>query len=316
MKIYFSKSEYGSYEGGLDEPFRHIGRVISDRFQAENIQFSFDEFEIVLAYYSANANNDKYYAWYKKLPIYYRGKNMARVTLSSERKEQDLSTVFQVITSAFDILISKKKKGDVLDVEKVKSTLIQLEHELQSTDLWVLNTQYEALLKQEAIEKRLNERALREKANDEKTKLIYDLRFDYRLKDVERLYFSPYDTIFIDEILEELRKKKFRLPNYTHLYIMVSETFENALYHAVRAENWFVYGIAVYENYKSYPTKNEEEKKQVVFDLIKQGLNDIANIDKLDLEILYDVLNQVERKFLSRNPLNAERTTSDFLNQG
>ena len=312
MKIYFSKSEYGSYGGGLDEPFRHIGSVISDRFQTENIQFSFDEFEIVLAYYSANANSDKYHAWYNKLPTYYRGKNMARVTLPVERKEENLPTVFQVINSAFDILISKKKKGDVFDVEKVKSTLIQLEHELQSTYLWELDTQYEAILKQAAIEKRLNERALRERANDEKTKLIFDLRFDYRLKNVERLYFSPYDTIFINEILEGLRKKKFRLPNYTHLYIMVSETFENALYHAVRVENWFVYGIAVYEDYDSYPTKNEEEKKQIVFNLIKQGLIDIAKIDKLDLDILYDVLDEVERNYLSRISLNAERTTSDF----
>ncbi|GAA3977898.1 hypothetical protein GCM10022246_32720 [Pedobacter ginsengiterrae] len=103
--------------------------------------------------------------------------------------------------------------------------------------------------------------------------MVYDLRFMYYLPNVDKFYFSPYENRFRERILEKLREKKFRLPNYTHLYIMISDTFENSLYHAIRAENWFVYGIAVLENFADYPAKQEIEKQRIVFDLIKQGLN-------------------------------------------
>jgi hypothetical protein len=295
MNIYFSKSEYNSYGSGLNEPFRYIGRIISDRFQTENIKFNFDEIEIVLAFYSKNVKNDQYSAWFNQLPIYYRRKNIVRVTLPVVNKQEDLTTAFQHIYKTFDILASKKKKDDILDIERTESTLIQLEMELQKTDLWELSNKFETILRQEMIERRLEERKLREKVNDEKKRVIYDLRFYYTFENAGELYFSPHDSILINEILERLRKNKFQLRNYTHLYIMVSDTFENALYHAVRAEQWFVYGIAILVDYISYPTKKEVEKKRIVFELIKQGLNDIAKIDKLETKILNDVLDEVEK---------------------
>ena len=56
---------------------------------------------------------------------------------------------------------------------------------------------------------------------------------------------------------------------------------ESALYHAVKY-NWQGFWIAVYENYKNYSTKNKTEKQHIVFELIKQGLNDISEVDKWD----------------------------------
>ena len=295
MNIHFAKSEYGSYGGGLNEPFRYFGRILSDRFQAEGIGFSFEEMEIQLAFLSPKVKKEEYINWYNKLPGYYRGKKMVRVTLPVAEKEKTLTDVFRLIHHAFDILASRKKKDDIFDTEKIKSTLIQLEKELQEVDLWELNQKYENLLRHEAIEKRLGERVAREQAGDEKTRLIYDLRFYYHFENVGNLYFSPYDNRFCSRILEKLRERKFRLPHYTHLYIMVSDSFENALYHAVRAENWFVYGIAVLENYAGYAVSKEIEKKRIVFDLIRQGLNDIARTDKLDIGLLNDVLDEVEQ---------------------
>ena len=135
---------------------------------------------------------------------------------------------------------------------------------------------------------------IREQANEEKKRLIYDLRFYYHFYNIERFYFAPYDSRFCDKILEKLRQRKFRLPHYTHL-ISVSDTFENALYYAARAANWHVYGIAVLENYADYAAKKETEKKQIVFNLIKQGLYGIAKIDKLDIETLDEVLEEGEQ---------------------
>ena len=42
--------------------------------------------------------------------------------------------------------------------------------------------------------------------------------------------------------------------------------------------------------------KNEREKRQIVFELIKDGLLDIADIDKLDIEILNKTLDKVKKE--------------------
>jgi len=297
MRINFVKCEYGGiYGGGLVEPFRYMGRIISNRFQSEKIDFSFQEIEIQLTFLLPEEKDEQRISWYNKLPLYYRRKNMVQVILPVAKQEENLTDVFHLINKAFNILASKKKKDDIFDVEKINATLSQVEKELQITDLWELNNKYHVLLRQELIEKVRQERVVREQSNDEKKRLIYDLRFYYELPDVEKYrYFSPYENDFCYKILEKLRERKFRLPNYTHLYIVVSDTFENALYRAIRTENWHIYGIAVLENYVDYATKNEIEKQQIVFDLIKQGLNDIVKIDRLDSKALNEVLDKVEQ---------------------
>ena len=300
MQIDFIKCEYGvSYGGRLVEPFRYMGRIVSDRFQAEKIEFSFPKIEIQMTSLLPDEKDDKRIDWYNKLPIYYRRKNMVQVILPVAKKEENLTDVFHLIDEVFDILTSKKKKDDTFDTEKVKTSLLRLKKELQTTDLWELNHKYKVLLRQEHIEKVRQDRVIREQANDEKKSLIYDLRFYYQLPNVEEYgYFSPYDNQFCEKIFEKLRQKKFRLPNYTHLYIVVSDSFENALCRAVRSEKWHIYGVAVLENHTDYATKNEIEKQRIVFDLIKQGLNDIAKIDKLDSRTLNDVLDEVEQSVL------------------
>lgn len=293
MYIHFTESRYGSYGGGLEEPFRYLGRIMWDKFQSENINFWFEELEIQLTYFSPKVKKEEYIEWYNKLPIYYRGKRMVRVILPVEEGKKTLDGIIQLIYRAFDILAAKKKKADVFDTEKSKAALIQLEEELRAKDLWELNNKYKALLRQETIERRYQERETRKQENKENKRLIYDLRFYYHFENIGNRYFSPYENDFTNRILDKLRERKFRLPDYSHLYIMVSDTFENALYHAARLENWFIYGIAVMENYVDYPAMKEVDKKRIVFDLIKQGLNDIATIDKLDVDMVNEVLNEV-----------------------
>ena len=45
-----------------------------------------------------------------------------------------------------------------------------------------------------------------------------------------------------------------------------------------------------------YETKTEIEKQKIIFSLIKEGLYDIARIDKLDVKVLNEVLDEVEKK--------------------
>ena len=124
----------------------------------------------------------------------------------------------------------------------------------------------------------------------EKTRLIRDIRLYYRPHG--EINFAPYDHQLCGKILERLRRRKFRLPGYTHLYIMASDTPENALYHATRAENWHVYGIADVDA-ADFAAKEGRDKRRAVFDIIRQGLEDIAEIDALDAVALSEVLNEI-----------------------
>lgn len=298
MWIHFSKSGDSWGGGTLNEPFIYFGRIIADRFKAEDIQFPYGEIDICLTLPPIDENKQRK-VWFNKLPHYYRGKTMIRISLPIIEQEQNLQDVFKFIHKAFDIIISKKKKGDSYDTNKLQNALCELERELQETDLWELHNKNKKLINQETIEKHKQERNTRKQSNLENKRLIRDLRLMYSFPDVELKYFSPYENIFCDNVLQKLRDRKFKLPNYDHLYIQVSDTFDNALLRSIRAEKWFVYGIAVLENYNEYPKKQEVEKKRIVFDLLKQGLMDIAIIDKLDVEILNEVLDEEEKKYFN-----------------
>jgi len=297
MYIYFRKSGYGTYGGSLDEPFEYFGRIISDRLEKEEVEFPFEEIEVELALFSIKPkgkDKEVYNDWFNKLPNYYRGRNMIRITLPIFKNEKTLEDIFQLVYKAFEILFIKKKKDDFYDTEKIKQILLLLESELQNTDLYKLNKQYDLLLFEEALARRIEERTERKNRTIENKKAIRDIRFYYHFEDIGKLYFSPYNYNLCKKILIKLREKKFNLPDYTHLYIQVSDSFENTLYQTTRYEDWYVCGVAVLKDYKDFPKKNEEEKNRIVFNLIKEGLLDIARIDKLDLETLNHVLDEVE----------------------
>ena len=300
MQIYVSHTTYNSYGGGFDKPLTYLNSIISDRFQAENIEFPYREIEIFFAYLSHKVKDARYIEWYSKLPYYHRGKNAVKITLPVPAKPSTLIDIFAHLNKAFDILISKKKKTDTFDSEKVKATLLKLEKDLQSADLYEIHTNYEAAYRQNRIEKVRQNRAAREQSETEKKQLIRDLRFYTGFSGRERPYLDPSDQLLCNDIsngiLEKLRENKFRLPGYTHLYIMASDSFENALYESLKLESWHEYGIAVLQDYTNFTLKKEHEKKRIIFDLIKQGLYDIAKIDKLDIDILNEALNEAESK--------------------
>jgi len=50
--------------------------------------------------------------------------------------------------------------------------------------------------------------------------------------------------------------------HYKYMVVVLSDTFGRAIV------------FTVYEDFASLPTKNEAEKKRIIFDLIKQGLLD------------------------------------------
>ena len=300
MQIYINHTTYNSYGGGFDKPLTYLNSIVSDKFKAENIEFPYREIEIMFAYLSRKVKDAQYIEWYSKLPYYQRGKNGVKITISVPAKPSSLVDIFAHLNEAFDILISKKKKTDTFDSEKVKATLLKIEQDLQSADLYEIHANYETAYRQNRIEKVRQNRADRGQSGTEKKQLIRDLRFYTGFSGSDRQYLDPDDQHLCNSItygiLERLRENKFRLPGYTHLYIMVSDSFENALYESLKLESWHEYGIAVFQDYTNFTHKKEHEKKRIIFNLIKQGLYDIAKIDKLDFDILNEVLNEAESK--------------------
>lgn len=298
MKITFKKQECGSTGGSLEKPLWYLGRIIEERFEKENIEFNVEEIEIVFSYKSEETESEIYKNWHKKLPVYYRGKNLARVHLAVSNREDNLDNVFEQVNTAFEILEIKKRKSESLSLDKIKSILNDQFIKLKETDLWALHKEYDELNKKENIAKRIEERVKREEESVISNRLIYDLRFHYFFPEVEKLYFAPYDNEICQNLLERIRSKGFKLPNYTHLCVMVSNNLENALFKAVRGAQWFAYGISIYEDYDGFKILNDNQKRKTVFDLMKNGMLDAARIDKLDIKILNSVFKEFENEMI------------------
>ncbi len=295
MEISIVKSTYNSYGGTFSAPFTYLYQIIADKFAEHQITFPYKEIEIGLAYPSNSRRKNKdYNEWFEKLPNYYRGKNKVKATIPIENSDENLNTIFDLLNSAFELVLKKKKKTDDYNSQKVVDVLSELKKEMSEVDLWELHTKQRNLITEKRIAKILKNRQERENSNTENKRLIQDIRLYTTFNSNGKNPFLPYSGQFCDKILEKLRKVKFRLPDYTHLYINVSDTFENALYDTLRLYSWYAYGIAIYEDFENYEKLKEEDKKRVIFDLIKEGLYDTAKIDKLDINVLTKVINKTE----------------------
>lgn len=304
MRIILSESSYGTYAAGLPVPFTYIGCILSEILD-ETVKFPVKEIEIECCHFKSNLQDDKkYIEWFSKLPYYRRGKNIIHIYLPNTDEQIKLETVLRSIEHAFSIILSKKKKDDTYDSVKVQSALMNLKCFLLNNDIQAIHRQYEQLVTKEQLRDRMQEREIRGKTKVKADRLIRDIRLYYRFAGIGKLFFAPFDTFLTEEILSELQKNKFRLPKYTHLYIMVSDTFDNALLEAVQYEAWHIWGIATLSNYTEYPDLNDRQKQKIVFDLIRTGLNDIAEIDKLDRNMLNNVLDKIKSKYIENNKID------------
>jgi hypothetical protein len=212
-----------------------------------------------------------------------------------------LTALFEKLHDVIAVVESKLKKADQFNANEIDAILSSLQVTISEQDLVENEAFYEKQARDLRINTALQHREIRKNRLLEKTRLIADIRFMHEIENTDLLYFRPYNTQFCDEILDKLREKKFKCPCYTHLYISVSDTVENALHGAVGIlDYWFVYGVAVINKPLDYKNKSENEKKRIVFDLLKVGLVDIASIDKLDMKILEEVLNAIEEKYFNR----------------
>ncbi|HZY39700.1 MAG TPA: hypothetical protein VFE53_23760 [Mucilaginibacter sp.] len=124
---------------------------------------------------------------------------------------------------------------------------------------------------------------------------IKDFRVYYVHLPVKALY--PFDYQYVEIFKNLLRKNGLMCPTYHHLYIQVAKTMEEGLKHSVAFEPWYTNGVSVI-NYDSYLKQTDKEKEQSVFDIIVEGLMNIANRDTLDFSVVNNTIEEIKKKGL------------------
>lgn len=303
MKLYYSfNHNIQSQEEWAKS--RYLYRILPDFLAEHGVKTSIKEMEVIFCtpnpkLPTAHEQDD----YLNKLPYIRFSKNRTHVSITKRfmgkygDEQPTIDNILFEFMQIFQLLENKKKADDDFQTEKILALLAKLAQEL-SENLDFYNQKTAQIIRQEQINQALQDRQQRSEYREPAKRLIRDIRLMYHFNHAQINhigYFLPYDHQLCDKILSKLREKKFRLPNYDHLYIMVSESVDDALSHAFRAARWFVYGVATLENPRHYQDLTAKEQKKLVFHLIKQGLLDIAQVDHLDIKVLNEVLEQVEQ---------------------
>lgn len=142
-------------------------------------------------------------------------------------------------------------------------------------------------------------------------KLIQDLRI-YESYSMPRSLFYLYN--YLEIVLNILRKRDFKLPGFTHVYISVGESRNEAASNALNIESWFKYCVAVLKK-KKLINASEIEKERLMLKVIKDGLMDLANLFHLDKKVIHETITDAKKIGLSSERIleKAENMSWSFL---
>ncbi|HMQ48898.1 MAG TPA: hypothetical protein PKA00_15615 [Saprospiraceae bacterium] len=328
MKIYLTPNTAGRYGGALNGNLRHLDRFILSELNNSEFKSSFDELWLTLSYppmyilpgvVGMEVTFKKYYDTfpysrlnrrYKKIDLTLKAPEFSE-HLDKEEQEKykhkfEIEPQFKNITEAElgqilidkyleagEIISSKLKKEDVFDIELFNQVLLTIKHKINPDFLQKLNDAQKVEVKDDTLNRANQLRSERQKTNKPKNKLIRDLRVYYNGLPNKALY--PYDYIYTEIFLNLLAREGLKCPTYHHLYIQVATTIDDALKNSFSIEDWYVNGLAVID-YNKFQTLSDKEKENEVFKIILEGLKDIANIDKLDTNIIDTVANTIKEK--------------------
>lgn len=331
MKIYLSSSTAARSGGGLRNKLSFLDRTIQQRLDDSGFKCSFEELWLTLAYppmyilpgvVGMEIKFNEYYNTYpysrinrkyKKIEITLKAPEFSEYfdkaehlkyknKFTIEKEFENISDVelAKILIDKFimagDIINGKLKKEDAFDYSIYKETLLNLKGEISLDFLIQNSTEQASQISDYVINHAINLRKQRAVENKPKDKPIRDLRIYYVDLPLKALY--PFDFIYTEIFLNLLSKNRLMCPTYHHLYIQVGENMEECLKKSIPPEDWFINGIALID-YKDYLTKTNEEKDKIVFETIIKGLQDIFTIDKLDIEILNKIIQQIAPKGLN-----------------
>lgn len=330
MKIYLSHRSAGRYGGGLKGGLGYFDRIIQTELDNANFQSSFKELWLTIAHppmyvlpgvvgiekdfenYCLKLPVSRLNRKFKKIDIalnapefseHYDGleKDEYEHVFDIDSKYKNLTetelaqTVIDKYLEAGEIINAKLKKEDVFDFETFKNVLYLLRQNISFEYLESASIEKKDELNAETIKRAIESREQRKQILKAKDKRIRDLRVYYINLPLKALY--PFDYQYSEIFLNLLRKNGLTCPVYHHLYIRVGRTIEECLKSSFAIEDWYVNGLSVID-YDKYLNQSEVEKEQTVFNIIVNGLKDIADIDKLDSLILDKTIEEIKQKGL------------------
>lgn len=331
MEIYLSHSTAGRY-GGIQFGgiLKHFDRYIQQKAKDEKFESSFEEFWLTFAYpplymlpqvvgmrrdflrWYATLPESRVSRRYKKIDVTIQLPEFAEhFDLEDQKKyknkysidgeyqnlgELELANILiDKYVEAIELVKPKIKATDSFDTSRLIAIVTAIKCELSRDFLQRISVEESEKYLDEILRSAIESRKTRKATLKEADKGIRDLRTYY--VDLPRKSFYPYDSQYLEIFRNLLSRSDLRCPTYHHLYIQVAKNREEALRHSESFTDWYIYGIAIVD-YEDYKKKNEGEKSKAVFNLICDGLFDIAEIDNLDKDLIQRTIDEIAEKGL------------------
>lgn len=325
MKIYLHPTTVGRTGGPLNGNLKYLDSYIQSELDRSGFQSSFDGLWFGISfmplYISPGIANmeEGYRSFYDSLP--YSRLNRKNKTIDVTVKAPEFAEHFQEAISSkkkagsesatesnsksetelaqilldkylevADVIRSKLKKDDVFDHKTFKTVIESIRPKLNA-DFLISTSNIEHDRQQQAeIEIAENKREERRKSDLVKDTLIRDIRLYFNYDLPKKLF---YLRRYAEIVLGLLIRKNFLCPHYHHLYIRIANTKEEAIINAFPIEDWHIYGIAVLKE-EVLLHAAPSVQQSLVLNALKDGLLDIAELDKLDKTKIIEAIKEAE----------------------
>ncbi|NOT91094.1 hypothetical protein [Ferruginibacter sp.] len=325
MKIYLTPRTVGTGGGGLKGNLQYLDRLIQRELDKSNFQSSFDKLWLSLSYPAmyvvagASGMEVKFNQYYETLPYSRINRKFKTIDITLkapefsehfQKEEQikyqdkfEIADEYKNITEtelakvlidkyfeALQIIKLKLKKEDSFDFETFENILTAIRQKI-TLEFLTRTSKEENINSQNAqIENSETKRLERKNRNLIGDTLIRDIRLSFAYKLPRTLF---YLNRYADIVLRQLIYKEFKCPQYHHLYISIADTKEDALKRAIAVEDWFTYGVAVLQE-ETLLKADHSDQQALVLNALKEGLLDIAELDKLDKSKILEAINEAK----------------------
>ena len=334
MKLYISGKTVGIYGGSLRN-LPYFDNYIENYLKLAGFSSSFEEMWIEFAYPPTYilkgilSMQKQYEEWYNTFNFPYSRLNRRYKKIDISLKASEFSEGFERIDKdddflrldiedkykniprvevakilidkliiAGEVVKSKLKREDYFDFERFRHILIEIKDKVSEPFLDSIAIEGIENNRDEKLNKELKIREERSKVNRQKDKIIRDIRVYYKDTFIPIKGLYPIEYQYVEIFLRTLQKYKFLCPTYHHLYIQVAPSINEALVEMLpQIEDWYMFGVTTFD-YHTYENSDDRKKEEMIFNMIYQGLLDIVNIDKLDIDNFQKAVNEIRQKGL------------------
>lgn len=123
-----------------------------------------------------------------------------------------------------------------------------------------------------------------------------------------------YLDIYRDVVVRILRQKQFLCPGYSHIYISIGETEEEAIAATYESDSWSRFGIAVLKKETLLNTP-VDQLDALMLKTITDGLHDIAELDHLDRHKIDEAIQLAGERGLFHERVINEKENGKYIFQ-